>query len=117
MMSPNSAVSPARMRGTSASSATGAWLLRIVSSVWSEAVPDGSMESPPPNRVPRAVTVTADLACHVHGASDSLEHKRNSLLPLAVAFGILFVASGCDQKPAARVHRVEIKGMAYTPAE
>jgi plastocyanin len=42
---------------------------------------------------------------------------RNSPLTLAVAFGILFVASGCDQKPAARVHRVEIKGMAYTPAE
>jgi plastocyanin len=42
---------------------------------------------------------------------------RDSLLALAVALGILFVASGCDQKTAARVHRVEIKGMAYAPAE
>lgn len=25
--------------------------------------------------------------------------------------------SGCDQKTAARVHRVEIKGMTYAPAE
>ena len=42
---------------------------------------------------------------------------RNSLLALVVAFGILLVVSGCDQKTAARVHHVEIKGMAYTPAE
>jgi plastocyanin len=42
---------------------------------------------------------------------------RNSLLALAVALGILFAASGCDQKTAAHVHRVEIKGMAFAPAE
>jgi len=41
----------------------------------------------------------------------------NSRLALVVAFGILLVVSGCDQKTAARVHRVEITGMAYTPAE
>jgi plastocyanin len=42
---------------------------------------------------------------------------RNPLLTLAVALGILCVAAGCDQKTTARVHRVEIKGMAYVPAE
>lgn len=42
---------------------------------------------------------------------------RNSLPALVLVLGILFVVSGCDQKTAARVHRVEIKGMTYAPAE
>ena len=42
---------------------------------------------------------------------------RNSHLVLDVALAVLFIASGCDQKAAARVHRVEIKDMAYAPAE
>src|SRR5512138_2459294 len=42
---------------------------------------------------------------------------RNSQLALGVALAVLLLASGCDRKPATRVHRVEIKGMAYAPAE
>ena len=42
---------------------------------------------------------------------------RNSHWALGVALAVLLVASGCDQKTAVRVHRVEIKGMAYAPAE
>jgi plastocyanin len=42
---------------------------------------------------------------------------RNSHLALDVALAVLLIASGCDQTAAARVHRVEIKDMAYTPAE
>ena len=42
---------------------------------------------------------------------------RNSHLALGIALAALLVASACDQKTAARIHRVEIKGMAYTPAE
>jgi plastocyanin len=42
---------------------------------------------------------------------------RNSRLTLVVALAALLIAPGCDQKKAARVHRVEIKNMAYAPAE
>jgi len=36
---------------------------------------------------------------------------------LVIALALLVVAAGCDQKTAAHVHRVEIKGMTYAPAE
>ena len=42
---------------------------------------------------------------------------RNSRLTLVIALAVLLVASGCDQKSAVRVHRIEIKDMVYTPAE
>ena len=42
---------------------------------------------------------------------------RNAYLTLVIALAALLLALGCDQKTAARVHRVEIKDMAYAPAE
>src|SRR5262245_14805616 len=41
----------------------------------------------------------------------------NSRLALVVAFGILLVVSGGDQKAAPRVLAVELSGMGYTPSE
>jgi plastocyanin len=42
---------------------------------------------------------------------------RNSHLTFILALAALLVAHGCDQRATARVHRIEIRDMAYAPAE